>query len=187
MSLKSPSLLAQNMLHTTRTKLTRESSAGDPRLFKLLVCANLADALAAKSKTDSDAKHNVAHKRSGYGWQAISNGSESSSSTRDPAPSSQSGNSELVRTPNPHATTSQRTVARPQASLYDRAAFRRSLNPERKHCDDSAIKSDSDSTYSEDDDNDEERDDGEGDDDTERHLPRVFARSAQRASDVAVS
>ena len=146
MSPKSPSSLAQHVLQTTRAKLTRETSASDPKLFKLLVCANLADAIATKSTRENDARLITARTHDDHGWQNLSNGSESNSSQRASMPSLPSGKSELVRTRYRHTITSQRTVARPQASLYDRAAFRRSNKRESKHDDDCALKSDSDLT-----------------------------------------
>ena len=96
---------------------------------------------------------------------------------RASTPSTRSGNNNVVRTLHPHTTTSRRTVARPQASVCDRIVFRKSLDHKSKHCDDSAVKSDSDPAYSEDNESDDQNEDG-GDGDTERHPPRSFARPA---------
>ncbi len=163
--------MAQYLLLLTRMKLEKEISTREPRLLRLLVCANLADMIC--SAHSAPTRHAVEEEHR-HGWQRMLTGYESKRRTGIPAASLRAGNDQLHRTVHPYNIKSQQTFLRPQASANDRAVFRGSVDRRSEHVDDSPVELESDSddsgpTYSDDD------DDGDGsdyssEDDTE-HQP----------------
>lgn len=184
--------LAQYVLHLSRMKLDQETSASEPRLLRVLVCAVMADKCVIEGQLtwheEGQQQPNfLPPERRRDGWQsrlAATRGSTSRSKC-SVATTTTSSSQPIHSYPHPHSKPPQslqpptQPFTRPQAFLCDRTIFRKSIAAEihqqqQQHVD-SIVESDSDSadsdpTYSDDDEFyiDDETSDCSSEDGTER-------------------
>ena len=107
---------AQQVLYVTRLKLNREKSAGEPRLRKLLLCANMADNINSREKVAGEATQN----------RCIVN--KDTAKWRVAAKTLQVGIDDSDKSSNLHTLKPRPTMTRHKASQYDRQAFRQFLD-----------------------------------------------------------
>jgi hypothetical protein len=137
---------AEFVLQLTRSKLDKEASAGDPRLLRLLVCANVVDMIcnhcisinARKSTGKALAIQYVVEETRRNIWQGATHRHQNTTTTTASPPSLR-WNKDKFSLAVPHK------IWRPQASIQDRTAFRRSLDRGHELVEDSPVESDSDS------------------------------------------
>lgn len=147
--------LAQRLLHLARLKLDKETSAGEPRLFRVLVCANMADN-ACRSAREGETRQRASERECRRRRHSMSPGNRGTARASSPAAFMNLGD-ECMRRTQPEQAKSMQTLSRPQASLCDRAALRRSIVRSDERLDDNSVGSDSDPhesdpIYSDDDD-----------------------------------
>jgi hypothetical protein len=136
------------LLQLSRRKLERESSAREPRLLRLLMCASMADMICSESvvASQSTGEHEVSRsatpEEARHDWQSRVPAHQSTLRTRKSVASLQSGRI------HPHPNKYPPAFSRPKASVYDLAAFRRSLDVRTQRTDGSSMESDSSSVDS---------------------------------------
>jgi hypothetical protein len=136
------------LLQLSRRKLERESSAREPRLLRLLMCASMADMIcsesvvASQSTGEHEVSRNAAQEEPRPDWQSRVTAHQSTLRTRKSVASLQSGR--IHPRPNRYPPA----FSRPKASVYDLAAFRRSLEVSTHQTDGSSLESDSSSVDS---------------------------------------
>ena len=193
--------LAQRLLYLARLKLDKETSAGEPRLFRILVCANMADN-ACQSAREDETRQRASERECRRGRHSMSPGNRATARALSPAAFMKSGD-KCIRRTQPEHVKSMQTLSRPQASLCDRTAFRRSVVRSDERLDDNSVESDSDShgsdpIFSDDDDDydydsdDDYSDDGsdsssEDEDDVDLQKRQDHIKSAQRLSSTGSS
>ncbi|KAF7504138.1 hypothetical protein GJ744_002656 [Endocarpon pusillum] len=161
--------LAQRLLHSARLKLDKETSAGEPRLFRVLVCANMADN-ACQSAREDETRQRASTRQCGRRTHSMSPGNKGTARASSSAAFVNLGD-KCIRRTQPEQTKSMQTLSRPQASLCDRTAFRRSIVRRDERLDDNSAGSDldpheSDPIFSDDDDGyDLDKDDDYSEDD----------------------
>jgi hypothetical protein len=146
--------LAQHVLQMTRTKLERETSASEPRLHRLLVCANMADTISSQCLNGSRSNRDAGHPKSQHpfkrGCQPGFANDSGAFCMKELAVSLGADKNGEIRTVYPHPNNRRRQqlyplCSRPRASACDRAAFRKSIIHERQQDSDNTIESDSES------------------------------------------
>jgi hypothetical protein len=174
--------VAQRLLHLARAKIEKETSATEPSLLRLLVCANMVDNARQSMREDTLRQRSIEQERrcGGQSTQPPSNnlpGRKLAASTR-----SRTGNCKSIH-----------TSRRPQASLCDRATFRKCIDQGNEDTVDNAIESDSNSvksdpTFGNDDyGDDDNRIVYSREDDTEIQLRRDFIKPTPRLRSTTVS
>ncbi len=157
--------LAQRLLHLARLKLEKETSAGQPKLFRLLVCANMADNASQLAK-DHETRQGPNERKRRRGGHCVSFGKGATARALSPAAFMEAGDICVRRTGLEHVKSMQ-TLSRPQASLCDRTAFRRSLVRRDEQLGDHSLNFDSNSRTSDptfsDGDDDNDNDEGYSD------------------------
>jgi hypothetical protein len=137
------------LLQLSRRKLERESSTREPRLLRLLMCASMADMICSESAVASQptGEHEVSRKATQeeprHDSQSRATAHQSTLRTRKSVASLQSGRI------HPHPNKYPPAFSRPKASVYDLAAFRRSLEVRTQQTDGSSMEFDSSSGDSE--------------------------------------
>ncbi|ERF71431.1 hypothetical protein EPUS_06813 [Endocarpon pusillum Z07020] len=194
--------LAQRLLHSARLKLDKETSAGEPRLFRVLVCANMADN-ACRSAREDETRQRASKRECGRRRHSKSPGNKGTAGASSPAAFMNLGD-KCTRRTQPEQTKSMQTPSRPQASLCDRTAFRRSIVRSDERLDDNSVGSDldpheSDPIYSDDDDgydyhNDDDYSEDDGsdyssgdEDDVDLQARQDHIGPAQRSSSTGLS
>lgn len=161
--------LAQRLLHLARFKLDKETSAGEPRLFRVLVCANMADN-ACRSAREGETRQRASERECRRRRHSMSPGNRRTARASSPAAFMNLGD-KCIRGTQPEQAKTMQTLSRPQASLCDRTAFRRSIVRSDERLDDNSVGSDSDPhesdpMFSDDDDGDDyDNDDDYSEDD----------------------
>jgi hypothetical protein len=138
--------VAQRLLHLARAKIEKETSAAEPSLLRLLVCANMADNARQSMREDALRQRSIEKGRS-RGGQSTQAASDNLPGRSLPA-STRSRKVNCMRTSQPEHDKSIYPSRRPQASLCDRATFRKCIDQGDVETIDDAIESDLDSTES---------------------------------------
>ena len=185
--------VAQRLLHLARAKIEKETSAAEPSLLRLLVCANMADNARQSMREDALRQRSIEkeRRRGGQNTQAASDNLPGTGRSLPASTRSRKGN--CMRVSHPEHIKSIDTSRRPQASLCDRATFRKCIDQGDEEPVDNAVESDadcteSDPTFS----NDDYRDDENGsvhseEDDAEIQMRRDLIKPTQRLRSTTVS
>lgn len=147
----------QRIFLLTRLKLEKEKCSAEPRLFRVLLCANMVDQciIAGLSIQDNEATQNPVEGVGEHSWRSNIACHKSQAKRSIPAAPSPSGDAESVRPSYPYHTKTPEKFLRPRASVRERAVFRRSIESGREEISDSSVAFDTgsddfDLTYSDD-------------------------------------
>jgi hypothetical protein len=138
--------VAQRLLHLARAKIEKETSAAEPSLLRLLVCANMADNACQSIREDALRQRSIEKGRS-RGGQSTQAASDHLPGRSLPA-SARSRKFNCMRTSQPEHVKPIYPSRRPQASLCDRATFRKCIDQGDEETIDDAVESDLESSES---------------------------------------
>jgi hypothetical protein len=138
--------VAQRLLDLARAKIEKETSAAEPSLLRLLVCANMADNACQSMREDALRQRSIEKGRS-RGGQSTQAASDHLPGRSLPA-SARSRKFNCMRTSHPEHVKPIYPSRRPQVSLCDRATFRKCIDQGDEETIDDAIESDLESTES---------------------------------------
>jgi hypothetical protein len=183
--------VAQRLLQLARTKIEKETTAAEPRLLRLLVCANMADNACQSMREDGSRRKATEKERHG---RQIMPAANNSISRRSLPALTRSRKDHCIPSTHQEQIKSIQTSTRPRASLCDRATFRKCIDHRDEQSVDNAVESDSESTDSgptfsddEDDEDDADGSDYSSEDDTECQLQRDLVKPTQRLASTTAS